>query len=245
MPFWLLLLLAVADPAAPVVRPNPPAKETLSYTIEWRLITAGKARMMWSPAGSGWETRLELDSTGLVSKLYSVDDDYTSRLDADLCAQSSHMTAHEGRRHRETSVTYDRQSRKASYLEKEIPKNNILNQQEIDIPGCVHDVVGGLYYLRTLHLEPGQSTQVPVSDGKKAVMARIEAQQREVLKTPAGTFKTVRYEAYLFNNVLYRRPAHLYVWLTDDERRVPVQIRVRMQFTIGTITLQLEKIDNS
>ena len=56
-----------------------------------------------------------------------------------------------------------------------------------------------------------------------------------------GTFKTMRYEVYLFNNVLYKRPAHLNVWLSDDRRRLPVQIRVRMTFTIGTINLQLEK----
>jgi hypothetical protein len=115
----------------------------------------------------------------------------------------------------------------------------VLNSQEIDIPECVHDVVGGMYFLRTLNLEPGQSAEVPVSDGKKSVMAKVEAQQREDVKTPAGTFKTVRYEIYLFDNVLYRRSAHLNIWLTDDRRRLPVQIRVRMQFTIGTITLQL------
>ena len=103
-------------------------------------------------------------------------------------------------------------------------------------------MAGGLYYLRTLHLEPGQSTQAPVSDGKKSVMARIEAQQREDVKTPAGTFKTLRYEVFLFNDVLYRRSARVNVWLTDDARRLPVQIRVRMQFTIGTITMLLEKM---
>jgi hypothetical protein len=67
----------------------------------------------------------------------------------------------------------------------------------------------------------------------------VEAQQREEVKIPGGPYKTIRYEIYLFDNVLYRRSAHLYVWLTDDRRRLPVQIRVRMQFTIGTITLQL------
>ena len=71
----------------------------------------------------------------------------------------------------------------------------------------------------------------------------MEAQQREEVKTPDGVFKSIRYELYLFNNVLYRRPAHLYLWLTDDARRLPVQIRVRLQFTIGTITLQLEKLE--
>ena len=90
-----------------------------------------------------------------------------------------------------------------------------------------------------MNLEPGQSTDVPVSDGKRSVMAKVEAQQKEDVKTPGGTYKTVRYEIFLFDNVLYRRSAHLNVWLTDDRRRLPVQIRVRMQFTIGTITLQL------
>jgi hypothetical protein len=109
----------------------------------------------------------------------------------------------------------------------------------------VYDVVGALFQLRTLRLEPGQSAQVPVSDGKKAAMARVEAQQRETVETPSGTYRTIRYEAFLFNDVLYQRSAHLYVWLTDDARKLPVQIRVRMPVAIGTITLQLEKEDRS
>jgi hypothetical protein len=47
----------------------------------------------------------------------------------------------------------------------------------------------------------------------------------------------------VFNDVLYRRPAHLYIWLTDDRRKLPVRVQVRMQFTIGTITLLLEKVE--
>jgi hypothetical protein len=74
-------------------------------------------------------------------------------------------------------------------------------------------------------------------------MARVEAQQREEVKTPAGTFKTIRYELFLFNNVLYQRSAHLNVWVSDDARKLPVQIRVRLQFTIGTITLLLDKTE--
>jgi len=117
----------------------------------------------------------------------------------------------------------------------------VLLAQDIEIPPCVHDVAGGLYFLRTLNLEPGHSVNVAVSDGKKSVMAKVEAQQREDVKTPEGVFHTIRYEAYLFDNVLYRRPAHLNIWLTDDRRKLPVEIRVRMQFAIGTIALLLEK----
>ena len=108
------------------------------------------------------------------------------------------------------------------------------------LDGASGEPIGSAAYL---NIEPGQAVQTPVSDGKRVVSARIEAQQREDVKTPAGSFKTVRYEIFLFNNVLWKRSGHLYIWLTDDRRRIPVQIRVRLPFTIGTITLQLEKVE--
>jgi hypothetical protein len=151
------------------------------------------------------------------------------------------LIAREGSRQRDTRITFDYEGKKASYLERDLVKNATLASQEIDLPSCTHDVIGGLYYLRTLTLEPGQSVQATVSDGKKAVVAKIEAQQREEIKVPDGTYKTIRYEIFLFDNVLYRRSGHLYVWLSDDSRRLPVQIRARMAITVGTITFLLEK----
>ncbi len=219
-----------------------PSHEKLTYNVEWRLITAGKAILEWNEAPrDGWQANLHLESVGLVSKLFRVEDDYSNSLSSALCAQSSLLNSHEGNRRRETRVTFDSETHRASYVERDLVKNTVLMSQETDIPDCVHDVMGGLYFLRTLNLEPGQSTEVPVSDGKKSARAKIEALSREDVKVPSGSYKAVRYEVFLFNNVLYRRPAHLYVWLTDDARKLPVQIRVRLQVTIGTITLQLEK----
>jgi hypothetical protein len=219
-----------------------PARESLTYNIEWRLITAGKAVVQWQSNGrDNSQINLHVESVGLVSKLFKVEDNYIANLGAGLCAESVQMTTQEGSRERETKITFDYPNHRADYLERDRAKNTVLLARETDIPACVHEITGSLNFLRTLNLEPGQSTQVPVSDGKKSVMAKVEAQQREEIKTPAGTFKTIRYEAYVFNNVLYRRPAHLNIWLTDDRRKLPVQIRVRMQLAIGTITLQLEK----
>jgi hypothetical protein len=241
--FPVVLVLLTVPPLAHSQTFALPARETLSYSVEWRLVTAGKAQLDWNAVPGrrdGWEARLRLESIGLVSKLFKVEDEYSATLNQALCVQSSQLITHEGNRLHETRATFDADSRKASHVERDRVKNTTLTQ-EIDIPPCVHDVVGGLYFLRTLNVEPGQAIQVPVSDGKKAVMARVEAQQREDVKTPAGSFKTIRYELFLFNNVLYRRFGHLYVWVSDDARRLPVQIRVRLQFAIGTITLQLEK----
>ena len=155
------------------------------------------------------------------------------------------LAVSEGSRQRETLVHFDPQTRKASYLERDLVTHAVALAKDTEIPACVHDVIGGLFYLRTQNIEPGHSVQVPVTDGKKTVSAKIEAQQREDVKVPAGTFKTIRYEAFLFNELLYRRPGHLYVWLTDDRRKLPVRIQVRLRFAIGTITFQLQKEDKT
>jgi Protein of unknown function (DUF3108) len=240
-----LVPLLVCAPLAFSQSSSLPAKETLHYNIEWRLFSAGKATvdLAATPAPKpGMQATLRLESSGIVSKLFKVEDDYSAALNPNYCAQTLQMTTHEGNRLRETKVTFDSETKKASYLERDRAKNNAtVLAQEIDIPACVHDVLGGLFFIRTLALEPGQSTQIPVSDGKKSVMVKVEAQAREDVKTPEGSFKTIRYEVYLFNGVLYRRPAHLTLWVSDDRRKLPVQIRVRMTFTIGTILLQLEK----
>jgi hypothetical protein len=247
-------LIAVLLPAGgqiPVSNPgssnpgNLPAKETLDYNVEWRLVTAGHARLEWyattPKVHMGYAAKLHLESAGLVNKLYRVNDLYTVELTPTLCAESTVMNAQEGSRRRETRVHFNSGTRKATYVERDLVKNNIFSQREIAIPGCVYDVMGGLFALRAIKLEPGHSTEFRMSDGKKSVSAKVEAEKREEIKTEAGTFKTIRYQAYLFNDVLYRRNAHLYIWLTDDAKRTPVQFQIRMQIAIGTITFKLAK----
>jgi len=262
MPEWLLkalsrrtpLLLAIAIPFSSTPQAAPPAQapplhETFDYAIEWRLITAGKAHLEWngSPAGNtegggstSGDVKLHVESAGLVSRLFLVNDDYSASLTPGFCAQSSLIEAQEGNRHKETRVTYDAATHKANYLEKDFNKNATVTQ-EVTIPSCVHDLIGGLIALRFLRLEPGKTAQIPVSDGKKFVMAKVESQRREQIKTEFGMVNTVLYEIYLFDNVLFRRSGHLHVWITDDERRLPIQLQVRLQFTIGTITFRMAK----
>ena len=226
-----------------------PVAETLRYGIEWHLINAGTAVIRFEPrTGTSrpqWQAKVHLESAGVVSRLYKLDDNYTVDLEDQFCATSSDMDTLEGKKHRDTRVTYDRARNRAVTVERDLVKNTTIGTRETQVPNCVSDVIGGLYKFRTLHLEPGQSAQIPTSDGKKTAPVRIEAQEREEIKTRLGTFKTIRYEAFIFNGVIYSKKGSMFVWLTDDARHLPVQIRARIAFPIGSITLQLEKDDHS
>ncbi len=236
----LTLLPAQTGANLPKLNPAQLPKESFTYGIEWKLINAGTAKMTYTPLPRTGELKLRLESSGLVSKFIRVGDEYTSTMGTNLCAQNTFLSTHEGSRNKETRVTYDTRAKKAIYQEKDLVKKTTSNQS-VDIPPCAFDVLGGLWILRNLNLEPGKSTTIPVSDGKKMAWAKVDALRREELKTVTGPKKAVVYEIFLFNNVIYRKSGHLHVWLSDDARRVPLQVQIRLQFTVGTVTFKLEK----
>jgi len=214
-----------------------PITDRLVYSVEWRLIHAGNAVIESGPNSA----TVKLESAGLVSTLYKIQDNYRVQFDSSFCAASSLMSSKEGSRHRETAINFDRNRNRAALVEKDVDRNIIVSRTDISIPNCVQDVVAGLLRLRRTRVEVGQSVQLPLSDGRKSAAVKIEAQERERVTTPAGAFNTVRYEVNVLNGVVYSRAGRVFVWLTDDERRLPVQIRLRMNFPLGTVTLELEK----
>jgi hypothetical protein len=234
----LAMPYSLADTSAPG---RFPYHEKLHYRIEWRLITAGTADVELGPISSHtWETKIKLESAGVVTRLYEVHDDYGVRTDEKFCAATSTLKAQEGKRNRNSTLNFDPVRKKVHYEEHDLVTNHVTNR-ELDIPACTHEIAGALSALRTLALEPGKSIQLPITDGKRFALARIEAQEKETIVIDGKSYATIRYEAYVFDNVIYSRKGRLNLWLTDDADRLPVQMRIRLGFPIYNINLYLEK----
>jgi Protein of unknown function (DUF3108) len=209
----------------------------LTFDVEWRLIRAGTVVVETEAR----RARMKLESAGMVSALIKIQDTYSADFEDSFCATSTAMDSLEGKRHHDTRVTYDRTTNRAAFLERDVVKDSVLHSTEIGVPHCVHEIVGAILSLREMTVPVGQSVEIPLSDGRRAAPVKVAAQAREEVRTPMGTFQTVRYEPDMLNGIVYSRKGHALIWLTDDERRLPVQIRLRMQFPIGTVTLQLAK----
>jgi hypothetical protein len=219
--------------------PAQQSTEKRTYAIEWRLIRAGTMTLEYGKT----HATMRLESSGIVASLFKVEDTYDIDYQDPYCAMSSVFNAKEGKRQRQTHVTYDRSRNRAFYVERDLLKNKVLIEDSVDIPNCASDVLGTLIKLRGINIEPGQSTELPMSDGRRAANVKIKAQEREEVKTPSGNYQTMRYEADLMNGVVYTRKGRVELWLTGDERKLAVQIRIRMSFPVGTVTLQLEKME--
>ncbi len=110
---------------------------------------------------------------------------------------------------------------------------------ENDIPGCVTDVVTGIFYVASLPLQMGATYTFPVNDGGKTVTAQAHVEGKEQIKTPAGTFQTVRVgpEGDSGNP---EEQGRIWIWYTDDERHLPMQMRAKLFW--GTLTIYLTSI---
>jgi hypothetical protein len=217
-----------------------PFPEQLVYRVEWRLITAGIATLeLKSAPDHTWRTKLNIESAGIAARLYRVLDTYEVTTDAKFCLIKSELDAQENKRRVNARMWLDGPP-KLRYEEKDLVSNSTVTK-ELDLPPCTREISGALASLRLLNLQPGQSTTIPVTDGRKVVSARIESQARESLSFDGKKYQTMRYEAFLFDNVLYRRKGRLFVWLSEDQERIPVQIRLQLGFPVGTVTIQLDK----
>lgn len=218
-----------------------PCPEKLTYRIEWRLVTAGTATIQETRgAGHGWDLNLNLQSAGLVSRLYKVLDTYKATTGDRFCGSSAVLDAQEGKKHTVTRLNFNDAQKKVEYNERDLIKNTS-TKKEVATPPCTREIMGALAAIRLAPPELGKPLSMPITDGKKLAFVKVDAQAKETLNISGKSYSTIRYEAFLFDNVLYKRKGRLFVWMTDDAGHLPVQLQVHLGFPVGNITIQLEK----
>ena len=214
--------------------------QTLRYEAEYRFWTAGVATLKVQRSGAQMHVLGTADSTGVVAMLFRVQDRFESYFDATkLCSQSLIKHTEEGSRRRDTQIAFDYRRGKAVLNETNL-KTAEKKRQENDIPGCVTDVMSGILYVGSLPLTPNATYTFPLNDGGKTVNVQAHVEAKEQVKTPAGTFNTIRVGPEGDYGPLKNR-GRIWIWYTDDAQHLPVQMRARLFW--GTITVYLTGVD--
>ncbi len=211
----------------------------MHYEGEWRFLTAGLATVRIERAGSEEHVAVAADSSGVVELLYRVQDRFNSYLDSkSLCSYKLLKHTEEGSHRRETVISYDYPRGKAVLEERNL-KDNQQKRTENDIPGCVTDVVSGIFYVGSLPLLQGANYTFPLNDGGKTVAVQAHVEGKEQVKTPAGTFQTIRVGPEGDYGPLKNR-GRIWIWYTDVAQHLPVQMRAKLFW--GTLTVYLTSI---
>ena len=223
------------DPQFPV-----PASETLNYGVDWRVFPAGTATFHLQSAGGNSErVTATANSIGTVNLLFPVADKYTSVFDRHTgCSFEYRKQIQEGHRRLSGLMQLDY----ARHLQEVSEKNLVAGTSKrtsSPIPGCVTDVLSGIFYVATQPLQAGHDLRFPLADGGHVVAVTMKVEAKEKVVTPAGTFSTVRVQPTADAGVVKNRGTIL-IWYTDDARHIPVQVRAHLFW--GTITMRLTSI---
>lgn len=108
----------------------------------------------------------------------------------------------------------------------------------VPMPPRALDEVAFLYLVRALPLEPGRTYRLTrhfEEDGNPVI---LEVLRRETVRVPAGRFETVVVRPVIRTSGLFSRGGRAEVFVTDDRRRLVVEIRSRMK--VGRVHFRLE-----
>ena len=217
-----------------------PAKQTLTYAVDWRVFPAGIATFHLEQAGGMERIVATGQSTGAVNLLFRVNDRFESYLNRETgCSTSFNKVLEEGRRQANSSLRFLSSEGKQVLDEKNLVKGTV-KHQEASIPPCVTDLMSAIFYGGTQPIAPGESFHMPLADGMRVIDVTMKAEAREQITTQAGTFQTIRVQPSADAGVVKNR-GNIWIWYTDDDRHMPVQMRARLFW--GTLTLRLAKVE--
>ncbi|MCL2390644.1 MAG: DUF3108 domain-containing protein [Endomicrobia bacterium] len=109
-------------------------------------------------------------------------------------------------------------------------------------PEYVQDVMTALYYMRTLDLKVGEKYTLEAHSGDMSWALAVNVLREEKMKVPAGEFNCLVLEPFVRENAgIMKTSGQMLVWVTADERKIPVYLKVKIP--IGSAIAALEKIE--
>jgi hypothetical protein len=217
-----------------------PAKQTLNYAVDWRVFPAGVVAFHQEADGNVERVSVTADTLGAVNLLFRVSDRFQSSFNRETgCSEGFSKQLIEGRRQVNSDLKFNYPQNKAVFTEKNLI-SGIHKNLEIAIPPCVTDSLSAIFYAASQPMAVGESLRFPLGDAMRTVPVTMKVEGREEIKTPAGSFQAVRVEPTADTGVVKNR-GNIWIWYTDDERHIPVQMRARLFW--GTITFRLTSIE--
>lgn len=240
---WLLVAAVGAGPRAGHSQDEAAAArsafavgERMIYSIRYGFVRAGEATMevkeiVDCDGGKCYRLISEARSTMPFSLFFEVKDSVSSLMDvAGLYSHRYEKNLKEGHYSKNEVILFDQVNHTATYPDSSV----------VEVPPEVHDVLTSLYFIRTVPLEVGKSVLIQNHADRKNYPLEVMVDRTERLSVPAGEFDCFVVQPILKASGLFQHQGQLTVWLTSDQRRLPVKMSGKI--VVGSIDAVLLKV---
>ena len=180
---------SAAPQIPPLAPPRPgfsfPQKQTLTYSVDWRVFTAGTAVLHFEAVGDREKITANADTIGAINLLFHASDHFQSNFDrAKGCTYEFDKQTVEGRRQINSTLQLDYAQSKSILDEKNLVTGQT-KHVESPVPGCMTDLLTGVFYASSQPMEVGHNFVLPVVDAMHNVPVTMKVEGREVDQRPA------------------------------------------------------------
>jgi hypothetical protein len=210
--------------------------ESLRFSVQYGFINAGSAWLevlsATTPNGSpAYSLVARAESNAFFSRFYKVRNRIESLWDrAGRFTWRYAEDRREGKLREKNEIRFDPARHEAIYPDGE----------SYPVPPSVQDALSSFYYTRFQALPLGGSVVFDYHASRKSQPLEVRVIGRERVDTPAGKFDCVVIEPMLKAGGIFKNKGRLVIWLTDDERRMPVLMRSKVM--IGSISVVLQEV---
>jgi hypothetical protein len=215
-----------------------PIPERLEFELSYTGITAGHAVQEVKLLDNEIQIVSTARSADWLRLFFPVDDRIESLLTSNTPAQFIgtprlyHERKHEGKTITNREARFDRQKLEVITIDH---RNG--NEKKQTITKRTYDTLSSFFYFRTVPLQIGTSYYIDIYDCNRLWNTEVKVLRREDLTTALGRFKTIVIQPLLKSEGIFARTGDMVIWLTDDERRIPVQMKSKV--IVGSITATL------
>ncbi len=233
---------AVAEAREPVAKERPLqiprcVREKLQYDIYWLGIYAGEASLEAVHNKGDLRITSRAYSSSFVSVFYKVED-FAESLIKEGRPVNFKIKQHEGRYRSDKETMFDFDNRKITYYDylKKKKKEHAIKDE------AIWDVISGFYYLRYQPLEVGKAVYINIFDSNKFLKTEVYILRKEEIDIAgSGKISTIVVKPELKSEGLFRKKGDIFIWLTDDEKRIPVKIKTKVP--VGTVIAKLKNLE--
>ncbi len=241
MHFRLTFALLVVVSSAVVANPLPLINgETMVFRVAWGLFgNAGEIRVeaLDLPESGEHQITTTTATRGFLRGLFAFEARAESVYDGTGRLLLVRENSQAKKKSTQTLLRFDYEQSTATYTDALRPERSV----ELPLPlGRPLDLITSLIQTRTWNLKPGEKQDALVIFDDDLYDLTIYAEAYEELRTPLGTFRTLKLVPHMEKTApkgMFKRGSKVSVWISQDERRLPVRFEVEFKFGSGIATL--------
>jgi hypothetical protein len=230
--------------AANAVEPPPPGPipfrvgELARYEVHWDgagvSLSAGDISIAVEPPA--YRLVVTAVTAPWVARFFEAQDVFRTRVDEELLPRVHERDQHEGSRRVTRAFVFDgaaRVVRTGRTLAEALDQGAVL----LPMAPRARDAISALFYLRTLPLRTGDRIRLPVNEAGRNLVAEVTVNGIERITSMNKRVDAIRVTPVLERRVEDRRPPTALVWLSNDDRHLPLILDLAAGF--GHVRVEL------